>query len=81
MKSLTDNRKPDIFINKANFILMGAGLSLIITGFVLMYNRTENPEQFSADIFGYQQITLAPVIAIAGYILQFFAIMYHKKAK
>ena len=41
----------------------------------------ENPTEFSADIFDFQRLTLAPILLSVGFIIQIFAIMYKEKAR
>lgn len=80
MKALGSNTKPDIFIKKVNYYLLLTGLSLIVIGFTLMSGgKPENSDQFSFDIYSFQRITVAPILVILGYVVQFLAIMYYKK--
>ena len=39
------------------------------------------PTFFSADIFDFQRLTLAPILLSVGFIIQIFAIMYKEKAR
>lgn len=50
---------------------MLVGLVVIILGFILMYGKE--------DIFGFTKITLAPLVVLAGFSLEIYAIM--KKPK
>ncbi len=80
MKILTSNSKPDIFTKKANYYFLIIGLSLIVVGFVSMYGgKAESPDKFSNAIYSFQQITLAPILIILGYLVQLFGIMHNRK--
>jgi len=65
---------------KENYRLMLIGLALIVIGFLLMIGGgSEDPNQFNPEIFSFRRITLAPVLILAGYVVEIFAIM--KKPK
>jgi len=61
--------------NKINYIIMLIGIFLIIIGFIIMANDSE---QYG---FGFMGITLGPIIVMSGFIVEFFAITYKAKAK
>jgi len=66
--------------NKTNYIIVIVGLLVIITGFLLMVGGgSDDPEVFSAAIFGFRRLTLAPILIIVGYMIEIFAIMYRPK--
>jgi hypothetical protein len=65
---------------KENFRLLFIGLALIAVGFILMIGGgSDDPNVFSPAIFDFQRITLAPILILAGYVIEIFAIM--KKPK
>jgi len=65
---------------KENYRLMLIGLALIILGFLLMIGGgSEDPKVFNPEIFSFRRITLAPILILAGYAVEIFAIM--KKPK
>ncbi|MBW7844507.1 MAG: DUF3098 domain-containing protein [Bacteroidia bacterium] len=53
--------------SKQNYILMTAGVLLIVLGFILM-SGTE-------DIFSSTKLTVAPILVLAGFVVEIFAIM------
>jgi len=56
------------------------GLALIVLGFLLMIGGgSKDPKVFSQGIFNFQRLTLAPLLILAGYVVEIFAIM--KKPK
>ncbi len=66
--------------SKTNYIIVIVGLIVIITGFLLMVGGgSDDPEVFSEALFGFRRITLAPILIIAGYLIEIFAIMYRPK--
>ena len=40
---------------------------------------SEDPTKFSADIFDFQRLTLAPILLATGFIIEIIAIMYKSK--
>lgn len=65
-----------------NYKMILVGLVIIIVGFILMSGGgTEDPTQFSYDIFSFRRITLAPIVVLAGFAFIFWAIMRNPKPK
>jgi hypothetical protein len=65
---------------RENYKLLLIGLGLIVMGFLLMIGGgSKDPNVFSYDIFNFQRLTLAPILILAGYVVEIFAIM--KKPK
>lgn len=59
-----------------NYIMMLAGVVVIILGFVLMSGGGEHTATtFDESIFSFRRITLAPIVVIAGFVFEIFAIM------
>jgi hypothetical protein len=56
---------------KENYLIMLGGIVLITLGFVLMYGKE--------DIFSPVKITVAPLLVLAGFAVEFFAIFYKPK--
>jgi len=67
-------------LSKQNYILMAIGFAIVILGFILMIGgRSEDPNVFNKEIYGFQRITLAPMLVLFGFIFEIYAIM--KKSK
>lgn len=61
---------------KQNYRLLFIGLAFIFVGFILMIGGgSDDPEVFSEEIFNFRRLTLAPVLVLAGYVIEIFAIM------
>lgn len=70
----------DFAFGKENYRLMLIGLALITVGFILMIGGgSKDPSQFNPEIFSFRRLTLAPILVLAGYVVEIFAIM--KKPK
>jgi hypothetical protein len=66
---------------KENYMLMLAGLIVLAIGFFLMAGgKSTDPTVFNDnDVYSTTRITIAPMLIIAGFIIEIFAIM--KKPK
>ncbi|MCK5846318.1 MAG: DUF3098 domain-containing protein [Bacteroidales bacterium] len=80
--SKTENSEAVEFaFGKKNYLFMGLGLVLIVLGLVLLAGGgSEDPAEFSEEIFNFQRMTIAPVIMLAGFVLEIYAIMYRPKS-
>ena len=55
---------------------MLAGIVLIVVGYILMAGGgSEDPEVFNPEIFAAQRIIVAPIIILAGLLIEVYAIM------
>ncbi|HSV89407.1 MAG TPA: DUF3098 domain-containing protein [Bacteroidales bacterium] len=69
-----------LLFDRRKYMIMIAGLLITAVGFVLMIGGGSNdPNVFSYEIFSFRRITLAPILVLAGYITQFYAIFSKKK--
>lgn len=66
---------------KDNFLWMLIGIVVMVIGFVLMSGgKSADPTKFNDDsIYSTTRITIAPILIIAGFVIEIFAIM--KKPK
>lgn len=61
---------------KQNYKLLFIGLALIFVGFLLMIGGgSDDPNEFNESIFNFRRLTLAPILVLAGYVVEIFAIM------
>lgn len=76
----TDKDKKNFALGPENYKLMAIGFAIIVLGFLLMLGgKAESPEEFSEDIFSFRRITLAPIVVLAGFIFEIWAIMKRPK--
>jgi hypothetical protein len=79
-KKETGRPAGDFAFGRENYLLMLAGIALIVTGFLLMSGGgAKDPSQWNPDIFSTRRITVAPVLVILGFVVEVFAIV--KKSK
>ena len=75
-----NNTQTEFAFGKQNYILLLASIVVIVIGFALLSGGgSEDPNEFSPEIFNTRRLFVAPVIILAGYFLVIFAIM--KKPK
>lgn len=63
--------------DKYNYRWMFIGLGLILLGFILMTGgKSPDPHQFNYDvIYSPVRVTLAPILILAGFLVEVYAIM------
>jgi len=68
-----DSRMP---LTLKNYVLMIVGMVVIIAGFVLMSGGGDHTaEQFDYSVFSWRRISLAPIVVIAGFVFEIYAIL------
>ncbi len=77
-----ENEKIGFALSKDNYKLLAIGFAIIIVGFLLMIGGySEDPNVFKADeLFSFRRITLAPIVILAGFVFEIYAIMKKPKA-
>jgi fumarate reductase subunit D len=74
------NEKRNFALGRENYKLLAIGFAIIVIGFLLMIGgKSESPDKFSENIFSFRRVTLAPIVVLAGFIFEIWAIM--KKPK
>ena len=82
MSTKKDNAGLNFPLRKENYVLLAIGFGVILLGFILMYGgKSEDPSVFSEEIFSFRRITLAPVLVLAGFIFEIYAIMKKPKTE
>jgi hypothetical protein len=75
-------KNEDFTFGKQSYRLLFVGLALIALGFILMAGGGSNdPNVFNEEIFSHRRITVAPLLILAGYVVEIFAIMKKPKSK
>jgi hypothetical protein len=64
------------FFGKSNYTWMLIGAALIALGMFLMSGgKSVDPNVFNAsEVYSFRRITLAPIVVIAGFVVEIFAI-------
>ena len=67
---------------KENYRLMFIGIAFLAAGYLLMIGGgSDDPKVFNPAIFDFQRLTLAPLLLLIGFVIEFFAIMKKPKEK
>jgi hypothetical protein len=74
-----DNQKVMPF-GKMNYILVLIGIALIALGFILMIGGgSSDPDVFNEQMFNFRRLTLAPILVLAGFVVEIVAIFWKGK--
>lgn len=72
----------NFYFGRENFKWMLIGLGLIVLGFLLMLggdantvDGVRNPDVWNEDIFSFRRIRLAPIVVLAGFCVEAYAIV------
>ncbi|UKI39097.1 MAG: DUF3098 domain-containing protein [Alistipes putredinis] len=77
-KEVKDSGKAEsrMALGKKNYVLMLVGAGIIILGFILMTGGgSDDPSVFNTAMFSFRRITLAPILVIAGFAFEIYAIL------
>ncbi len=79
-KNVQEDREVRMPLGRRNYKLMLIGLGVIVAGFVLMAGGgSDDPTVFNEKMFSFRRITLAPIVVIAGFVFEIYAIMWRPK--
>ena len=82
-KSVTDKSTPaNNLFGKENYTWMLIGIAFLALGFFLMSGgKSADPNVFDTkDIYSPMRITVAPILIIAGFVIEIYAIMKKPKS-
>ena len=85
-KTVEVSENNPFYFDKENYKWMLIGLALIIVGFLLMMGADANtvdgkydPNVWNEGIFSIRRIRIAPMLVIAGFVVEVYAILKRKK--
>lgn len=65
---------------RQNYIIVLIGIALIALGFILMIGGgSDDPNVFNDKMFDFRRLTLAPILVLAGFVVEIVAIFWRKK--
>jgi membrane-bound ClpP family serine protease len=80
-KKRQENIKEGFALGKENYKLLVIGFAIIVLGFILMVGgKSNDPNVFNPEIFSFRRITLAPMVALFGFLFEIYAIMKKPKS-
>ncbi len=65
--------------DRTNFILLAAGMVVILIGFVLMCGPGSTEGYFEPDIFSARRIKVAPLVCFFGFVFMIYGILRKPK--
>ena len=71
--------KKNFAFDRVNFILLAAGMLVVILGFVLMAGGGSTDEAYDPEIFSAMRIKVAPVMCFIGFVSMVYAIVRKPK--
>lgn len=76
-----DGKEKQFALGPENYKLMLIGFAVIVLGFILMIGGgSDDPiHVFDESMFSFRRITLAPVLVLAGFAFEVYAIMKRPK--
>ncbi|RQP07665.1 MAG: DUF3098 domain-containing protein [Chryseobacterium sp.] len=85
--SVPEKKTEPFYFGKQNYRLMLIGLGLLVIGFFLMMGPDANtrpdgtwdPTYWNDGIFSIVRVRIAPLLVVAGFVVQVFAIMKRGK--
>lgn len=69
--SNNSDKKSEFVFGKENYQIMLIGLVVLVIGFALMAG--------TEDIMSFTKITIAPIVVVIGFAIQFYAILKKNK--
>jgi hypothetical protein len=75
-----EDSKVEMPFGKKNYKFLLIGVGLIALGFLLMVGgKSTDPNVFNEEIFSFRRITLAPILILAGFVVEIYAIMLNSQ--
>ncbi|MBQ8307838.1 MAG: DUF3098 domain-containing protein [Alistipes sp.] len=73
---IVDKQDEKMPLAKRNYLLLLIGFGVIVLGMILMLGgRSASPEEFNYAMFSFRRITLAPILIVAGFAFEIYAIL------
>lgn len=73
LSAANDARMP---LTLKNYVLMIVGFVIVVIGFALMSGGGDHTaEEFDYSIFSWRRISLSPIVVIAGFAFEIYAIL------
>lgn len=77
----TEQKERYAVIGRRNLIILLIGSLLIVTGYLLMSGKGSSLTAYNPDIFAPLRIRIAPLVCLAGYLLNIVGILWVVRKK
>ncbi|MBR5688659.1 MAG: DUF3098 domain-containing protein [Prevotella sp.] len=71
--------KRNYAFGRTNFILIAAGMIVVVLGFILMSGSSSSEDAFNPDIFSTMRIKVAPIVCLLGFVSLIYGIVRKPK--
>ena len=71
--------KKNLAFDKVNFILLAAGMLIVVLGFILMSGSESTESAFDPNIFSAMRIKVAPIMCFGGFVSIIYAVIRKPK--
>lgn len=71
--------KKDFAFDKMNYLLLVAGMIIVVIGFLLMTGPASTETAFEPDIFSARRVKVAPVVCLFGFVSMIYAVVRKPK--
>jgi len=71
--------KKNFAFDKVNFILLAAGMLIVVLGFILMSGSESTESAFDPNIFSAMRIKVAPIMCFVGFVSIIYAVIRKPK--
>ncbi len=76
LNEINDKNDEKMPIAMKNYLLLLIGFLVIVLGMVLMAGgKSASPDEFNYAMFSFRRITLAPILIVAGFVFEIYAIL------
>ena len=77
MKSkMMKQKETETVFSRRNYMILLIGSVVIIAGYLLMSGEGSTPAAYNPDIFSGLRIKVAPIVCLAGYLVNIIGILY-----
>ena len=77
-----ETNKTGFAIPQENYKFIWIGIAILVFGFILMAGgRSDDPQVFNEAMFSVRRIVIAPVVVLAGFLFEIYAIMRKPKTE
>lgn len=69
-------KETETVFGRRNYMILLIGSVIVIVGYLFMSGEGSSPAAYNPDIFSGLRIRVAPVVCLAGYLINIFGILY-----
>ena len=71
--------KRNFAFGRMNFILLAAGMAIVVIGFILMSGGGSTEQAYDPEIFSTRRIKVAPLVCLFGFVSIIYAVVHKPK--